>query len=226
MWNQKRHIMCNVGWGRTWSGQPGHELAAVNTKSLAAQLVNAFLQWAVAKPDKNDTILTTKQLKTYCSVYSSVCVHQRHCTCVYLSAKVWCWLIPILNRTGWSGIKHPSFSSFGNNLKFSGGNGTTTTKRPLDTHTQTVSKVGHLRVCVRVCVSYHAPLNLGSNLSRSSVSTSMTVNIMSLKSATATSMSSSIPISSPDHHTTHIYWIKLTVYVCECVRACLCVSIP
>lgn len=69
------------GWGRTRSGQPGYELAAVNAESLAAPLVHSLLQRAVAEPDKSHTILKAKQ-KNFFGPCESLCA------CTHASALV------------------------------------------------------------------------------------------------------------------------------------------
>lgn len=56
--------------------------------------------------------------------------------------------------------------------------------------------------CVCLCVySHHVPLSVGSRSSGCSVLASVMVNATPFRSATPTSMSSSIPISSPDTQT-------------------------
>lgn len=110
----------------------------------------------------------------------------------------------MLNRTGSTRINSPSFSSCGSELKVSGGNGTSTIKLPLVGDERTKWGSCTLTACIDVwlCVySHHVPLSVGSRSSGCSVLASVMVNATLFRSATPTSMSSSIPISSPDTQT-------------------------
>lgn len=102
----------------------------------------------------------------------------------------------MLNKMGSTWIKLPYFISWGNEPKVSAGNGTSTTKLPL-VGWDAVVRLNFLCVHVTSAPTYHVPLSVGSRSPGCSVLASVRVKATPLRSATPTSMSSSIPTSSP-----------------------------